>query len=133
MPKFGYRTQRQMEPRPGRNYATVYYQQSRREYQRIYQHVEQVIQQVGDRAQAEPELMELLNQSQQIRRESGGHYTGVDIMSDLHQQLVGGRDVPAAMVNRWNRFFDGIDECQIHMVLETELPAPNRFQNLFRS
>ena len=133
MAKFGYRSQRRMEPRAGRSYATVYYQQSPQEYGRVQSHVAQVILSVGQRALVEPELMALLEQPQQRRREQAGHYTGVDIMADLQRQISLGRDVPQAMLMRWNRFFDGIAEYQIHMVLESELPPPNQFSQLFRS
>ena len=129
---FGYTSRREMEPRPGRQYSTIYYKQSARERRRTQQHVERVIQRVGERALENPGAEEALCEPMKgfQRRETRGAYSAVDVMSDMLTQMQSGKDIPSGMLGRWNRLFDGTG-CEIDMVMESELPADTRFDDLF--
>jgi len=122
-----------MEPRPGRKYSTVYYKQSARERARTQRHVETVIQRLGDRVLENPgseqALLEPMPGFQ--RRETKGAYTAMDVISDMFEQLTSGKDIPSGMLGRWNRLFAGTG-LEIDMVIESELPAPTEFNQLFQ-
>lgn len=130
--KFGYLNRREMEPRPGRRYSTVYYRQSASERRRTLQHVERVIQRVGERALEDPGALEAIVEPMRgfQRRETRGAYSAVDVMGDLLGQMQSGKDIPSGMLGRWNRLFDGTG-LEIDMVLESELPAPDRWDHMF--
>jgi len=131
--KFGYTHRREMDPRPGRKYSTVYYKQSARERARTQRHVETVIQRLGDRVLenpgAEDALLEPMPGFQ--RRETKGAYTAMDVISDMFEQMTSGKDIPSGMLGRWNRLFAGTG-LEIDMVIESELPAPTEFNQLFQ-
>lgn len=131
MPQFGYLNRRQMDPRPGRNYATEYYRQSARERARTQQFVEATIQQVGELALATPDGVATLSAPMRgfQRRETRGAYSAFDVMNDLFTQMRSGKDIPSGMLNRWNRLMQPHGRA-IEMVLETELPPPNSFDQL---
>jgi hypothetical protein len=131
--KFGYTHRREMDPRPGRKYSTVYYKQSARERARTQRHVETVIQRLGDRVLENPgseqALLEPMPGFQ--RRETKGAYTAMDVISDMFEQMTSGKDIPSGMLGRWNRLFAGTG-LEIDMVIESELPAPTEFNQLFQ-
>lgn len=131
MPKFGYQSTRKMDPKPGRTYATEYYKQSRSERERTYQHVLRTIKSVGERA-AENDGWDALKTPMKgfQRRETKGAYTPLDVMGDMLEQLEAGKDIPSGMLGRWNRLFDGYG-CEIEMVVESELPPPSTFSEVF--
>ena len=133
MPKFGYESIRKMEPRPGRNYATEYYKQSRAERARTEQHINLTIQRVGEKALENPGMEQLLVEPMRgfQRRETKGEYTAVDVMGDLLEQINCGKDIPSGMLGRWNRLFEG-SGCEIDMVPEAELPDSNVFRQVFQ-
>ena len=131
--KFGYTHRREMEPRPGRKYSTVYYKQSARERARTQQHVETVIQRLGERVLENPGSEESLLEPMPgfQRRETKGAYSAMDVISDMFEQMTSGKDIPSGMLGRWNRLFAGTG-LEIDMVLESELPAPTEFSQLFQ-
>lgn len=124
MAKFGYLNRREMEPRPGRNYATIYYRQSASERRRTQRHIEQTIQDLADRAGETPDGLEALTDPLPgfRRRESQGNYSAVDVMSDLLTQMQSGRDIASGLVGRWNRLFAGTGR-EIDLVPEQDLPV----------
>lgn len=132
MAKFGYRSRRQMEARIGREYATEYYKQSAAERARTQMFVERTIERVGELALEMPGGVEALTEAlpRFRRRETKGAYSALDIMSDLYNQLVSGKDIPSGMLGRWNRLMEPYG-LAIEMVLESELPAPNELDRLF--
>lgn len=133
MAKFGYTTRRQMDPRPGKTYATEYYKQSAGERRRTQDHVESVIKKVGERALAMDGGVETLMAPMPRfkRRETKGAYSAYDIMKDLLDQLISGKDVPSGMLGRWNRLFENTGD-EIDMVPEAELPPTNpMYKELF--
>jgi hypothetical protein len=45
--------------------------------------------------------------------------------------MTSGKDIPSGMLGRWNRLFAGTG-LEIDMVIESELPAPTEFNQLFQ-
>jgi hypothetical protein len=131
MPQFGYLTRRQMDPRPGRNYATEYYKQSASERARTQKFVETTILKVGELALTCPDGVHTLTQPMRgfQRRETRGAYSAYDVMNDMFEQMRSGKDIPSGMLGRWNRLMEP-HGLAIEMVRETELPPSNNFDQL---
>lgn len=131
MAQFGYRHIKKMTPRPGRSYATEYYQQGREEQARCQAWVAATAQMITDRADETADGWITIQQPLRgfRRRESTGCYTALDIITDLLQQMVEGRDIPSGMLGRWNRLFADTDRT-IEMVPEAELDLTNPNYNL---
>lgn len=112
MLQFEYRTRREMEPRPGRRYATVYLVQTPQQRSEMARSIGRCIEQL---AAAVPDNDVTLDRPQRdFRREDGTHYSATDILVDLWGQLRAGRDPTEAMIGRWNRLFEAT-EWQIEM------------------
>lgn len=134
MAKFGYTSRRKMDPVPGRKFSTEYYKQSHRERQRTQQHVDGLLKQFGEEALADPEALDAITapMKKYPRKETNGYYSALDIMGDLSTQMNLGKDIPYAMLSRWNRLFAGTGH-EIDMVPEADLPSPNNYNNFFGS
>jgi len=132
MAKFGYLSRRQMEPRPGKNYATEYYKQSRAERRRTQAFVERVIQRIGELALETPGGVEAITEPLKKfrRKETQGAYSALDIMTDMLDQLESGKDIPSGMLGRWNRLLEPYG-MTIDMVPEEQLPPPTELERLF--
>lgn len=133
MAKFGYVTKRQMEPRPGRSYATEYYKQSAGERRRTQEHIEATIRKLCERAQETPDGEEALLRPMPgfQRRETRGAYSAADVMGDMLTQIQSGKDIPSGMLGRWNRLFAGTGH-EIDMMPEAQLPPLNPvYEELF--
>ena len=133
MPKFGYLSTRDMEPKPGRKYATKYYKQSKSERARTEEHIQKTILAVGEKALENPGLEQALLEPMSgfQRAETKGAYSAVDVMNDMLTQIQAGKDIPSGMLGRWNRLFDG-HGCEIDMVKEDDLPDSNLFREMFK-
>lgn len=130
--KFGYRSRRTMDPRPGNQFATIYYKQSASERERTFQHVRKVILEIGEAALAADGGMSLEQPLAKFPRQNRtDHYSALDIMNDMYHQMQSGKDIASGILGRWNRWFDGTG-LEIDMVLESELPANNRFDDFLK-
>jgi hypothetical protein len=132
MAKFGYTNRRQMDPRPGVKYATEYYRQSATQRARCLQHIERVIQQVGEQALESAGNFDLISEPMTgfPRTKGEPNYSALDVMRDLVDQLDAGKDIPSGMLGRWNRLFAGTG-LELELVPQSELPAPTVFNQLF--
>ena len=107
MAKFYYTKLRQMEPLPGRMFATDYYLQTPDQAAETYLHVQQVIIRVGTTAISTPDGCRVISMPlKQFKRRNGSCYSAVDIMEDLFTQMRQGKDIPSGMLGRWNRLFE---------------------------
>jgi hypothetical protein len=124
MAQFGYRKIHKMEPRPGRSYATEYYQQSPAERERTEQWIARAVERVAEVADETPGGWEELAQPLKKfrRRETQGHYSAMDIMTDMLQQLSDHKDIPSGMLGRWNRLMAPYG-LAIDLIPETDLPT----------
>lgn len=133
MARFEYRTKRQMDPKPGNKFATEYYKQTPGQRTRLKDFVDTVYDQWSDRCARDPEAR---RDSQRpltgFPRTQGPNYSAQDIITDLHNQLRSGKDLPSGMLGRWNRLFKN-SEYTIEMTTETVAQAQARFGELFES
>lgn len=130
MAKFKYRSTREMEPRPGVKFATVYYRQTAAEYRRVQAHVEAVIADIIDGAIARNQT-DLLTQELKNFPRLGGrpNYSAADILMDMRDQLATGKDIASGILGRWNRLLEEFPAECIDMI-EIE-PETNNFTAVF--
>ena len=134
MAKFGYTSRRKMDPVPGRKFSTEYFKQSRKERTRTLNHVDRVLQQLGEQALCDAEALTEITKPLKnfARKETQGHYSALDIIGDMSEQMHSGKDIPSGMLGRWNRLFAGTGN-EIDMVPEADLPPANTFDSIFGS
>jgi hypothetical protein len=132
MAKFGYTSRRKMDPVVGRKFSTEYYKQSRKERARTLSHVDRVLQQLGEQALSDPEALTEITRPLKsfARKETQGHYSALDIIGDMSEQMHSGKDIPSGMLGRWNRLFANTG-LEIDLVPEQELPPTNTYDNIF--
>jgi len=105
MAEFYYRYIKEMEPRPGVKYATRYIKQTEQEHQRLRQWLAQIAETIIDIAQHDPQVAEWFTRPMPDFRRSqrNQYYTPQDLVTDMLDQMLHGRDLPQSMVDRWNR------------------------------
>lgn len=118
---------RTMDPLPGKNYATTYNRISPATRRQMIRDLTQVVE-------------ELLNENQNNELDiplvgfprTGGqtNYSSAQIMYDILDQLDQGKDIPDAMLNRWNKLFKKFPDIQIELT-DQDL-ASNNFGQLFQ-
>ena len=108
MAQFYYKYIKEMEPRPGTKYATKYIKQSDQEHQRLQKWLVQIAETILDIANHDPSIAEwFVRPMPDFRRSSRGqYYTPQDLITDMLDQMIRGRDLPQAMIDRWNRLTD---------------------------
>lgn len=119
---------RQMDPRDGQKFATVYIRLARGERARMTEFVQSTMQEILEeclRQDSYPVCDPLRGFPRTQGREN---YTAADIMQDLLGQLQSGKDVAQAMVYRWNKLFQDFDELQIYF---REAGAANTYGTLW--
>jgi hypothetical protein len=119
-----------MEPRPGVTYATIYYKQTDAQRQQLIVWLSEIGQDINAIMDRESEWYAWLNQPLKRFRKSqrGQYYTALELFTDMLGQLLAGKDLPEAMVGRWNRLCEATP-WTIEMTDQTR-PTP-LYQNLF--
>jgi len=109
MATFYYHSLKQLEPRPGVKYATVYRKQTREEYQRTFDWFCSIAQQLTDLADHDATVAEWMIRPQADFPRSRRHdfYSAQDLITDIVNQMSLGKDLPEAMTDRWNRLCHG--------------------------
>ena len=109
MAEFKYKRRQEMEPRPGQKFATVYIKQTDLEHARLRNWLVQVAEHILGACEINASLAEWFSSPHRDFRKStrGEYYTPEDLLTDMINQLSLGRDLPEAMLNRWNRLVDG--------------------------
>ncbi len=105
MATFYYRTKKSLEPRPGTNYATTYIKQDPHEHQRLLTWLVELAETILNIASVDPDLAAWFVRPMPDFRKSNRreYYSPQDIITDMIDQLAHGRDLPEAMLGRWNR------------------------------
>ena len=105
MAEFKYKRKQEMEPRPGHKYATVYIKQTDLEHTRLRNWLVQVAEHILGVCEINASMAEWFTSPHRDFRKStrGEYYTPEDLLTDMITQLARGRDLPEAMLNRWNR------------------------------
>ena len=145
MPQFIYSHRQEMPARPGVKYATVYIKQRREHREQLFEWITHVAQQTLVALAADPDLAEWFETPLRNFRRSqpGKYYSAQDLLTDMLAQLAQGRDLPEAMLNRWNRLTESTP-WQIDLVDTIPAPtgarvannpqwssSPNRFADVF--
>lgn len=126
MTTFYYRRIHEMEPRPGVKYATRYIKQSPEEYERLKAWLVNIAETIIDIADHNPEVAEWFTRPDgRFRRSTGQYYTPQDLVTDMLEQMIKGRDLPQSMVDRWNRLTD-TTPWQIQLIQGTPQQTPTR-------
>jgi hypothetical protein len=109
MARFEYTALREMTPRPGVKYATVYIKQRPDEYQRLTQWLTATAEDILGILELDADLAQWFSQPHADfrRSRSGEYYSPEDLLTDMIHQLSLGRDLPQAMTDRWNRLCEG--------------------------
>lgn len=130
MAKFKIKAVKQMDPRPGKKYATEYYQQSQRDYDETFKFMLDKMQQLLDAQDRCYPNENVLDQPLRgfPRTSNRPNYSATDIMMDLVSQYRAGKDWPSGMVGRWNRLFEDYPEWQLEFVEHIDA---NNFNTLF--
>ena len=107
MATFYYKHIREMEPRPGTKFATRYIKQTPQEYDRLKSWLTNIAETIVDLCDHDPIVAEWFTRPDPaFRRSQGQPYSPEDLISDMLNQMARGRDLPQAMVDRWNRLTD---------------------------
>ena len=109
MARFEFTRLHEMPPRPGVKYATVYIKQSPEEHARITEWLTHTAQDILGILELDADLAQWFSQPHADFRRSrrGEYYSPEDLLTDMIHQLSLGRDLPQAMVDRWNRLCEG--------------------------
>ena len=109
MPQFVYKSTRTMEPRPGVNYATTYFKMTESQREAMTTWLAMIGRDIEQVIQRDYEWYAWLSQPLKGFRKStrGQYYTVLELLTDMLGQLVAGKDLPEAMVARWNRLCAG--------------------------
>ena len=121
MAEFAYKRKQAMEPRPGHKFATVYIKQTDLEHARLCNWLVQVAEHILGACEINASLAEWFSSPHRDFRKStrGEYYTPEDLRTDMINQLSLGRDLPEAMLNRWNRLVEST-AWEIQMISEAE-------------
>jgi len=121
MAEFKYKRKQEMEPRPGHKFATVYIKQTDLEHARLRNWLVQVAEHILGACEINASLAEWFSSPHRDFKKSvrGEYYTPEDLLTDMINQLALGRDLPEAMLNRWNRLVQATP-WEIQMIQEGE-------------
>ena len=109
MPTFTYRHLQEMDPLPGRRYATTYIKQSAQEHARLQAWLVEIAEQILGACSQNASAAEWFSSPMtEFKKSQRNHYyTPEELLTDMIDQLAHGRDLPEAMLNRWNRLTEG--------------------------
>lgn len=120
---------RTMDPRPGVKYSTVYNRIKPGVRRRMLRDIQEVIDEIIDECERQNDYA-IAEPLKGFPRTLGkDNYSAGEIMMDLKQQLEAGKDVPDAMVYRWNKLFAEWPELQIEF--EDDDQPKNTFGSLY--
>ena len=109
MAQFYYTSLLTLKPRPGTKYATTYIKQTPEERLRFRTWLIGVAEDILGIVRIDPVLAEwFVTPLVDFRRSRRGeYYSAEDLVTDMLAQLAGNRDLPQAMLARWNRLCQG--------------------------
>lgn len=109
MATFYYKSLREMEPRPGVRYSTTYIKQDIHEYERLKNWLVHIAESIIDISDFDADCATWFITPMRDFRKShrGEYYSPQDIITDMIDQMVHGRDLSSAMIGRWNRLCEG--------------------------
>lgn len=131
MATFYYNSIKEMDPRPGVKYATRYIKQTRAEHRRLQAWLAEIAEVIIGIAQQDPQVAEWFSRPDpRFRRTDRTYYSPEDLLTDMLDQMVSGRDLPQSMVDRWNKLTD-TTPWQIQLIQGTPEQTPTPHQRFF--
>ena len=127
MARFEFTRLHEMTPRPGVKYSTTYIKQSPAEYQRLHQWLIKTGEDILGILERDADLAQWFSQPHADFRRSrrGEYYSPEDLLTDMIHQLSLGRDLPQAMVDRWNRLCEGTPwAIDLEQATQSKKPQP---------
>lgn len=105
MVQFRYLKELEMPPRPGRKYSTTYIKQTQQEHDRLKSWLVEIAETIIDICQHDPQVAEWFSRPMPDfhRSQRNEYYSPQDLLTDMIDQLIHGRDITQAMIGRWNR------------------------------
>lgn len=109
MTTFYYKHKQEMDPIGKNPYKTVYIKQSHHEHHRLKNWLVQVAEQIIGTCETNASAAEWFTSPLREFKKSrkGQYYTPEELLTDMIQQLAQGKDLPQAMLDRWNRLTQG--------------------------
>lgn len=135
MTQFVYQTTKTLEPRGTNKFATTYYQMTERERQRVVEHMRttmiRCLKEFQDLGNLDV-IHEPLPGFPKTRQQP--NYNFWQIVGELYDYVLAGRDIPSGMLGRWNRLFGDNPEFQIELVsvMEQQQAQADKFDRLFQ-
>ena len=107
MPEFHYTTRKQLDPRPGTNFATTYYKQTQREYSRLREHIYRTAAEIMAVCDSDLDYYRWATTPIRSYKKSvkGEYYTPMEIVTDMVDQFAHQKDVPSGILGRWQKLF----------------------------
>jgi hypothetical protein len=109
MARFEFTRMHEMPPRPGVKYSTTYIKQSPAEYQRLHTWLLKTAEDILGILELDADLARWFSHPHPDFHTSrrGQYYSPEDLLADMIKQMSLGRDLPHAMLDRWNRLCEG--------------------------
>jgi len=108
--QFHYTSRKEMEPRPGTRFATVYYKQTQTEYNRLRTHIYAVAAEIMAQCDGDLDTYRWWTTPLKgYRKTQGANYTPSEIVTDMVEQFVKQKDLPSGMLGRWQKLFADTD------------------------
>jgi len=127
---FYYKHKQEMQPIGKNPYRTVYIKQTHHEHARLRNWLVQVAEQIIGATEANASAAEWFTTELRDFKKSqkGQYYTPEELLTDMITQLAQGRDLPQAMLDRWNRLTQGSPwEIELVASSDTTQPQQDRF------
>ena len=127
MAQFTYRYRQEMTPIGNRKYATVYIKQTHAEHHRLLNWLVQIAEQICGTCEINAGLAAWFTRPHTDFRKSqkGQYYTPEELIADMIGQLAQGKDLPEAMLLRWNRLCHATP-WEIELTTAQAVDAPRR-------
>ena len=105
MATFTYKTKQEMDPIGKNPFMTVYIKQSHHEHARLKNWLVQVAEQILGECEINASAAEWFSSPMREFKKSrkGQYYSPEELLTDMITQLAQGKDLPQAMLDRWNR------------------------------
>ena len=105
--EFQYTSKKTMEPRPGTNFATVYYKQTQAQYSELRAHVYRVAAEFNAVCDSDLDYYRWATTPLKGYKKSvkGEYYTPMEIVTDMLDQFTHQKDLPSGMLGRWSKLF----------------------------
>ena len=127
MARFEFTRMHEMPPRPGVKYSTTYIKQSPQEYQRLHQWLLKTGEDILGILELDADLARWFSHPHPDFHTSrrGQYYSPEDLLADMIKQMSLGRDLPHAMLDRWNRLCENTPwEIEFYAAKQPKKPQP---------